>query len=130
MKYRKKPVTTQDGRHSVIDRIRVIARNLGWAIGVHGSLARDIDLIGVPWTNEAAPWRDLYNTLIANVPLDDCEGNKLGAHRGPHGRIKILSLEPGAERIGDHPKGAWNPPAIDLSLIDPRDIAALNKETP
>lgn len=37
----------------MIDPIRKVARQLGYAIGVHGSLAKDIDLIAAPWTEEA-----------------------------------------------------------------------------
>lgn len=118
---------------SVIDRIRAVAREHGWAIGAHGSLVRDIDLIAVPWTAEAVPWRDLYAALVERVPLDDTEGARLDCPaRGPFGRIKVLALQPGAvseqERLNRgeitgpiHPKGRWNPPAIDLSLVDPRD---------
>ena len=32
-----------------------VARECGYAIGVHGSLARDIDLIAVPWVDGVAP---------------------------------------------------------------------------
>lgn len=36
----------------MIGAIRGVADRLGYAIGVHGSLARDIDLIAVPWTQD------------------------------------------------------------------------------
>jgi len=107
----------------VIGRMRDIARRLGWAIGAHGSRQRDLDFIAVPWTAEAVPWRDLYAALVAEVPLWDTEGSRLGHCRGPHGRIKVLALQPGAERASDHPKGHWDPKAIDLSIVDSRDVA-------
>ena len=34
---------------SRLPSIRTVARVLGFAIGVHGSLRRDLDLIAVPW---------------------------------------------------------------------------------
>lgn len=37
----------------VIAPLRDRARELGYAIGVHGTIKRDIDLIAVPWTSEA-----------------------------------------------------------------------------
>lgn len=37
----------------LIDPLRKKARELGYAIGVHGSLKRDIDLIACPWSNDA-----------------------------------------------------------------------------
>lgn len=36
-----------------IERIRTLAREVGYAIGVHGSLERDLDLIAVPWVADA-----------------------------------------------------------------------------
>lgn len=38
----------------VIGPLRHTARQLGWAVAVHGSLARDIDLVFVPWHHTAA----------------------------------------------------------------------------
>lgn len=47
----------------VIDAIRDAARRVGYAIAVHGSLARDIDLVAVPWVEGA----DDAETLAAVV---------------------------------------------------------------
>lgn len=38
---------------SLIPTIRKVARQSGYAIGVHGSLTRDLDLIAVKWRNKA-----------------------------------------------------------------------------
>jgi hypothetical protein len=35
--------------------IRVVSQELGYAIMVHGSLRRDLDLVAVPWTENANP---------------------------------------------------------------------------
>lgn len=37
----------------LIGPLRARAYELGYAIGVHGSIKRDIDLIGVPWAEHA-----------------------------------------------------------------------------
>lgn len=37
----------------LLPAIRKAAREVGYAIGVHGSLTRDFDLIAVPWVSEA-----------------------------------------------------------------------------
>lgn len=37
---------------SVLDKIKEAARECGYAIGVHGSLRRDLDLIAVPWVED------------------------------------------------------------------------------
>lgn len=36
-----------------IDRIRELAREVGYALGVHGTLERDLDVIAAPWTDDA-----------------------------------------------------------------------------
>ncbi|WP_321913558.1 hypothetical protein [Paraburkholderia sp. J11-2] len=36
-----------------IDRIRELAKEIGYAIGVHGSQERDLDLIAAPWSEDA-----------------------------------------------------------------------------
>lgn len=36
-----------------VDRIRALAREVGYAVGVHGSLERDLDLIAAPWVETA-----------------------------------------------------------------------------
>jgi hypothetical protein len=35
----------------ILEPMRIVARDGGYAIAVHGSLARDIDLVAIPWTN-------------------------------------------------------------------------------
>lgn len=37
---------------SILPAIREVARECGYAIGVHGSMRRDLDLIAIPWTDE------------------------------------------------------------------------------
>ncbi len=39
----------------MVPHISTVARQLGYAIGLHGSMGRDLDLIAVPWTDAAAP---------------------------------------------------------------------------
>jgi len=82
-------------------RIREAARKCGYALGVHGSLRRDFDVIAVPWTRDAVPARELADAIKAAaeqvVPcayirdtkgaanpdyfLNGCPGAK------PHGRL-------------------------------------------
>jgi hypothetical protein len=51
----------------LIEPLREEAKRLGYAIGVHGSLKRDIDLIACPWTKEAVSERELAEALYAVV---------------------------------------------------------------
>lgn len=39
---------------SILPKIKAAARKCGYAIGIHGSMRRDLDLIAVPWRDDAA----------------------------------------------------------------------------
>lgn len=53
------------------------AEQLGYAIGVHGSLARDLDLMAAPWTEEASD----PDTLVEAVR------EIVGGYIVPHGTL-------------------------------------------
>lgn len=78
-----------------------IAREHGYALAVHGSLARDFDLIAVPWTDQAAD----PEAVVAAI--HERTGTRLVGEptRKPHGRV-AWSLSVG---FGDC--------AIDLSFM-------------
>lgn len=58
-----------DAARTFVDRVRQVALDCGYAIGVHGSEARDLDLIAAPWTVEAVSAQDLVDALCAVIPL-------------------------------------------------------------
>jgi len=100
-----------------IDSIREISWGCGYAIGVHGSLKRDIDLIAVPWIRAASPADVLALAIRDSLPgsmlveKDDVYGTLK-----PHGRLAytiILWDEPLVKRAN---KG-WLCPFIDLSVL-------------
>ncbi|GAB3164767.1 hypothetical protein [Telluribacter humicola] len=86
---------------------RRAALDCGYALALHGSMARDMDLIAIAWTEDAAP----VETLVAAI--SDCIGQTIwkdyhlkNPSQRPHGRITYtLSI------MGD-----W---FIDLSIIPP-----------
>ncbi len=43
------------------------ARSLGYALAVHGSLANDLDLIAVPWTEDAVDAVTLKDALMQHI---------------------------------------------------------------
>jgi hypothetical protein len=51
----------------LIEPLRLVARQHGYALAVHGSLSRDIDLVAVPWTEEAVSGFGLMTALLAEV---------------------------------------------------------------
>ena len=96
-----------------ISDIRRVAKALGYAIATHGSLGRDIDLIAVPWVEDAKPPEDLAEQIRATVGghfSHSLAGQHLLANKS-HGRLgccinigcgiyfdlSIMPLQPGAK---------------------------------
>jgi hypothetical protein len=107
-----------------IETIRRVAREYGYAIGVHGSLARDIDLIAVPWTSEASP----------------NQGALVGEIAGAVGGIIDMGSVPGRGADTDHREPVAKPhgricwtvhlgggPYIDLSVMPLRGEGSKGK---
>ena len=82
-------------------------REHGYALAVHGSMIRDLDLVAIPWTEEASPEEVLIRALIKNHGL--MEGN-LAQKEKPHGRKGYVFIGFGGEETG----------YIDLSVISIR----------
>lgn len=95
---------------------RETARPMGWAIGTHGSLVRDLDLIAVPWRDDAAPIPNLIEAIAAATKYE-VFGCPAMPRRG--GRWSVLLKHPAAT-FQQTEKGTWTPQAIDLSISDPR----------
>lgn len=81
---------------AILPGVREVARFNGYAIAVHGSLKRDIDLIAVPWTEQAGGPDELVQAIrgaIAGV-LGNCV--TIGEPgRKPHGRVAYTLVHPG-----------------------------------
>lgn len=86
----------------LLEPLRVVARALGYALGVHGTLRRDIDLIAAPWTLEAVDAPTLAEAIRVEAErvtgrtafwLNDKEAAQLGnwtrfnPEPKPHGRL-------------------------------------------
>jgi|GEM_PF-1622544 len=50
-----------------ISRIRELAREVGYAIGVHGTMERDLDLIAAPWVADAVTPFELAQHIAAGL---------------------------------------------------------------
>jgi len=71
---------------SKLDAIRAAAHECGYAIGAHGSFARDMDLIAVPWVEVVAT----PNQLAHAIAMAACGIARKGPYdweTKPHGRI-------------------------------------------
>lgn len=51
----------------ILPRIRAAAKELGYAITIHGTMTRDLDLLAVPWIEEAAEPGALVNKIADTV---------------------------------------------------------------
>jgi len=66
----------------LLKEITVTAKRCGYAIGLHGSLSRDMDIIACPWVESAVEPSRLVKALAKAV------GGKVGGASSdrPHGR--------------------------------------------
>lgn len=86
------------------------AMNLqGYAVAVHGSRVRDLDLVAIPWTEET-PHTAL---AVAEIIADAIPGSLVGKpERKPHGRLGFI-IQP----AGQYGFDRWY---IDLSVMPRR----------
>lgn len=78
----------------ILPRIRSAAKELGYAVAIHGTLSRDLDLLAVPWIEEAAEPIELVR-MIASEVSGFIIGNRTDErgyisdqpHEMPHGRM-------------------------------------------
>jgi hypothetical protein len=105
----------------LIRPLRERARQLGYALGVHGTLIRDIDLIACPWSADAVPARHLAEAIrieaerVWGIAFDVDAPRMRNPHYSNEGR-------PGHK---PHGRMCWSfhlggGPYIDLSVM-PRD---------
>lgn len=75
------------------DTLVVVARNLGYALALHGSMTRDLDLIACPWTADAVPAAVLIaaiNESAGGFVYEESLGNPREGRdpeQKPHGRL-------------------------------------------
>lgn len=109
---------------AIYDHALIMARGAaygcGYAIAVHGSEMRDLDLIAVPWTDEATDAETLVEAIIRMTR--GRHGDKSATHK-PHGRRSwTIHLN------NEHTLGNFKPvlPYIDLSVMPRAESPASN----
>ena len=70
----------------IVPVLAEVARGVGYALALHGSMTNDLDLVAVPWTDDAGTPEDLVDALGAAIRWTR-EGDAFGPERKPHGRI-------------------------------------------
>ena len=74
-----------------------VCRANGYALAVHGSVARDLDLIAIPWTDQAVEAEELIESVRKEV--DGCHITDF--EEKPHGRRAWSVCFPGGEAVVD-----------------------------
>lgn len=99
-----------------------IARKHGYALAIHGSMARDLDLIAVPWTDEAEPAEVVAAALKEHAGA--CTYREINAFHGtPADRLDWIEGLAGKDPTSKpHGRLAWSlhldhGAYIDLSVL-------------
>jgi hypothetical protein len=73
-------VLWQSFRQAAIDR--------GWALALHGSMASDMDIMAMPWTEQAEPVENVIKAISDCIEGTIWKDHHVMPHFGkPHGRI-------------------------------------------
>lgn len=114
------PDYVPDETRALIEGVRAIARRHNWAIAVHGSLDRDIDLVAIPWTADAPFWLRVVDDLLKELDLTLGNIDRSKAN----GRMGYIMLRKGYRVTGkltEDGKEIIVPPPLDISVIELRD---------
>jgi hypothetical protein len=97
---------------TIIEPVRETARKLGYAVAIHGSVARDVDLVAIPWADEAAEPDVLVGAIL--VATFRAMGETIFLIPVPQGQTSNPEPKP-------HGRWAWSihigPTYIDLSVL-------------
>ena len=95
---------------------RKAALELGWALALHGSMASDMDIMAMPWTEEAKPTEELVKAISDRIGRTVWSDTHFKPHFDkPHGRIVYTFCI-----SGDF--------YIDLSVICPASLVSFYSE--
>ena len=96
----------------LLPRLQQVARQYGYALAVHGSMATDLDLIAVAWVEDAKSEEELIQALLEAI--DGILFPSLPVEDKPHGRraysIYFRPLEGNEQAF----------PYLDVSVIPPK----------
>ena len=97
--------------------VREAAKPCGYAIALHGSMERDLDLVAAPWVEDAADYDGLIGAIRKALSAELGAGKvyfRPDPQVGPHGRRWANFYFSGAVAV-DTNAGAF--PFIDLSIM-------------
>lgn len=116
-----KPVSTAPLYVMIWEVASEAARSCGYCLALHGSMARDLDMVAIPWTDEAAPAEEMIAALVKVTAFHFTDGSAhvMGPVDKPHGRqvwtipymaqwhldVSVMPRAPRSPSSGDAPKG-------------------------
>lgn len=92
-----------------------VARERGYALAVHGTVARDFDLVAIPWTDAAVPAEELMEAIAAAARC------RMGSVDGDGKPLRVPEPKP-------HGRLAWAMPLWAGAYIDLSVLPRLPKE--
>jgi hypothetical protein len=102
--------------------IRQVAREYGYALTLHGSLSRDLDVVAIPWIDDAGDELDMLHAICEKVggyiPKDEPSFK-------PHGRKSWVICLGGASAEFDSSEFATY---IDISIMPKNPKPAVKME--
>lgn len=108
---------------ALIDGIRFAARRMGYAITVHGSLERDIDLVAVPWREGCVAPAELAEGIrIVAQAINGFADMAAVEASDPYHRKGCPGLKPHGRLVWSFHLGGG--PYIDLSVMPPEPVVA------
>ena len=96
---------------ALIPSLQAVARQNGYALAVHGSMARDLDVIAVPWTHDAVEPTRLAETIRQSFQGVLCERFEENPAVRPHGRLAY------AFYFNEKDASTTHGPYLDLSIM-------------
>ena len=101
------PVIIDPDYSAFIVKARIAAKDCGYALAIHGTMMRDLDLIAVPWVKDCRT----PTALIEQVKYrTECETNGHPVHEKEHGRQTVVFM------LNKHFSDARY---VDFSIISP-----------
>ena len=91
---------------SIYEDIRKTAMALGWAVALHGSLKSDMDIMAMPWLENAVKFETLISAICGLFEDNELAGQYSVDYKSkPHGRI-VATIP------------IWEDFYLDISTID------------
>ena len=84
------------------------AREHGYALAIHGTVTSDLDLVAIPWTEEADPAEVVKDALMAHINACDYEQSLVRFGLSPEQARESAAKVSYDKEVKPHGRIAWN----------------------